>query len=398
MLGLPWSNAQKITIGTDEHILDTTINRGLVMLLQNDYYLETRGHIFSQEIAELYNNNESLFSTLTEHINNELVHRADVGSTISYSTYQVTNAPQYTINVSNGQELDLKKLIEEDNLNGLIEDTICFLPINQTPAILNDKISSFSRNLNGKTLFFIFTVPTGYNKQHGFEEGFDTLSAEYILDVSNDSIRFEHFYNGTIVIMGDYLHKTVIDGIVNFPEPTEKDSVDNIIKTKFINSIYKELINPEKIDDIIDYETNSQLSKNLKKIKLKGSCLNNEYSVLSLCDVTAKVYIKNLIFEHNSETLVNDSNVSDLTYQESYLFPSEDKFVLLYPFENLESNAGLSPLFGNSLISEFAKFSNDPLLETLSSIIINEINPNVSSIIQGFIENHSDTTERKINL
>ena len=50
MHGLPWSNPQKLTIGSDEHILDTTINRGLIMLLQNDYYLETRGHIFSQEI------------------------------------------------------------------------------------------------------------------------------------------------------------------------------------------------------------------------------------------------------------------------------------------------------------------------------------------------------------
>lgn len=40
--GLPWSNPQKITIGSDEHILDTTINRGLMMLLQNDYYLESR--------------------------------------------------------------------------------------------------------------------------------------------------------------------------------------------------------------------------------------------------------------------------------------------------------------------------------------------------------------------
>ena len=40
--GLPWSNPQKITIGSDEHILDTTINRGLMMLLQNDFYLESR--------------------------------------------------------------------------------------------------------------------------------------------------------------------------------------------------------------------------------------------------------------------------------------------------------------------------------------------------------------------
>ena len=399
MLGLPWSNAQKITIGSDEHILDTTINRGLIMLLQNDYYLETRGHILSQEIAEIYDNHNEIFSKLVDHINNESMHHGDTGGSISYSTYQITNAPQYTINVSKGNEIDLTQLIKENTTEDLTEDTICFLPIDESPAVLNEKINSIPKNLNGNTVFFVFIVPTGYHKRNEYTEGFNTLSAEYVLRVENDSIKFENFSNGTIIILGDYLYQTTINGEINFPGPVERDTEDMLIKDKFINSVYKEITNPEDINDIINYQ-NSKLNKevpvkNLKKTIIRGSCLNPEYSLLSLTNVTAKVYIKNLSFEHNSETIESDDNISDLTYQEQSLFPSQDKFVLLYPFEQTLNKSGLSPIFGQSLISEFARFSNDPLLELLSTTILNDIEPNVNSIIKGFTTNHSDRVDGK---
>ena len=222
MHGLPWSNPQKLTIGSDEHILDTTINRGLIMLLQNDYYLETRGHIFSQEISALYDDTETLLSTIQKHIEDTSAHHSSTGDNISYAQYTVDYQPQYTINVQQGQSIDLTQLVKETVTDALTEDTICFLPIDKSAAVLNKKIESYPKNLNGYTLFLVFTVPTNYNRFKGIN--FDnSLSAQYILDVENDSIRVESFFNGTIVIVGDYLHRTIIDDEVNFSKPTEKD-------------------------------------------------------------------------------------------------------------------------------------------------------------------------------
>ena len=42
--GLPWTNPLKLQIGSDEHVIDTTINRGLMMLLNNDYYLDFKNN------------------------------------------------------------------------------------------------------------------------------------------------------------------------------------------------------------------------------------------------------------------------------------------------------------------------------------------------------------------
>ena len=53
MHGLPWTNPLKLTIGSDEHILDTTINRGLMMLLNNDYYLDMKTSLMSQELSAI---------------------------------------------------------------------------------------------------------------------------------------------------------------------------------------------------------------------------------------------------------------------------------------------------------------------------------------------------------
>ena len=56
MHGLPWTNPLKLTIGSDEHILDTTINRGLMMLLNNDYYLDMKTTLMSQELSATIGN------------------------------------------------------------------------------------------------------------------------------------------------------------------------------------------------------------------------------------------------------------------------------------------------------------------------------------------------------
>ena len=84
--GLPWTNPLKITIGSDEHILDTTINRGLMMLLNNDYYLDMKTTLMSQELSAVIDNTEYLNQTMRDHINNTGIHGAR-GTTIVNNSY-----------------------------------------------------------------------------------------------------------------------------------------------------------------------------------------------------------------------------------------------------------------------------------------------------------------------
>ena len=93
MLGLPWSNPLKITIGSDEHILDTTINRGLLMLLNNDYYLDMKESLISQELSTTISNVDYLKDVLTAHINNSSIHGNQEPTVINntYTTNVVRN-------------------------------------------------------------------------------------------------------------------------------------------------------------------------------------------------------------------------------------------------------------------------------------------------------------------
>lgn len=86
MPGLPWTNPLKLTIGSDEHILDTTINRGLMMLLNNDYYLDMKTTLMSQELSAVIDNTTYLNNVLTEHISNASIHNGR-GTTIINNTY-----------------------------------------------------------------------------------------------------------------------------------------------------------------------------------------------------------------------------------------------------------------------------------------------------------------------
>lgn len=72
--GLPWTNPLKLTIGSDEHILDTTINRGLMMLLNNDYYLDMKEMLMSQELSAIISNTSMIKQALIDHINDSEQH------------------------------------------------------------------------------------------------------------------------------------------------------------------------------------------------------------------------------------------------------------------------------------------------------------------------------------
>lgn len=89
MLGLPWTNPLKLTIGSDEHILDTTINRGLMMLLNNDYYLDMKETLMSQELSSIISNTDLLRDTISAHISDQKLH-SQRGNTVVNNYYYTT--------------------------------------------------------------------------------------------------------------------------------------------------------------------------------------------------------------------------------------------------------------------------------------------------------------------
>jgi hypothetical protein len=62
--GLPWTNPQKITIKSDEYVSDMTLNRGLLALLNNDYYLDLKCEAI----------NKYLENNIDDHIRNTDIH------------------------------------------------------------------------------------------------------------------------------------------------------------------------------------------------------------------------------------------------------------------------------------------------------------------------------------
>lgn len=62
--GLPWTNPQKITIKSDEYVSDMTLNRGLLALLNNDYYLDLKCEAI----------NKYLENNIDDHIKNTDIH------------------------------------------------------------------------------------------------------------------------------------------------------------------------------------------------------------------------------------------------------------------------------------------------------------------------------------
>ena len=189
MAGLPWTNPLKIQIGSDEHVLDTTINRGLMMLLNNDYYLDMKSMIMSTEINELIENTDTIKNVLEDHINNKDLHGKE--------PIIIQNVTQIISGEQGGGSYSFY------NSDLLKNDLIVYLPINYSASKINEVIANVPHNLNTHNVVFLFVIPDEYAPiKNDFEHD------EYILNIGNDNIIFSNFYNGTIFVVGDFLQKT----------------------------------------------------------------------------------------------------------------------------------------------------------------------------------------------
>lgn len=183
---------------------------------------------------------------------------------------------------------------------------------------------------------------------------------------------------------------------------------DGLNVKQFIANLRNEIDTPEAILDIVNYENPDEsaniLNKNLKKIKIYGNALNDNYAVVALYDINANVIVKNLEVSSSLKLDPNDKNKNTLliTKFDKPNIPSYDKLLAFYPFKD-----GLVPEFGqilkNDIINnEYQKSLNDlsEVVEVSNSAVI-QLSSNVFgengllSSLDYWLENPNETIDKE---
>lgn len=208
--GLPWTNPAKITIKSSEFINDVTINRGLLNLLNNDYYLDLKTEAI----------NEYIETVLQDHINNDNIH-------FNWD--------------------DVKNLF--DRIACLSSNTGYRIPIRKpasggamiTSAEIMAIVNKIPRNLNGYTLILEVCIPlsaTRTTTSNGYKTSFEgsgknpksDSSTVYDYDFKNRSLNIEDFFGGTLIIWSnDQYFVNDIDNPDIFNKEMTYDDLNNTI-------------------------------------------------------------------------------------------------------------------------------------------------------------------------
>ena len=215
--GLPWTNPAKITIKSSEFINDVTINRGLLNLLNNDYYLDLKTEAI----------NEYIETVIQDHINNVNIH-------FNWD--------------------DVKNLF--DRIACLSANTGYRIPIRKpasggamiTSAEIMAIVNKIPRNLNGYTLILEVCVPLSATKtttSNGYKTSFkssgkDPKTTVYDYDFKNRSLNIEDFFGGTLIIWSN--NQYFVNDIDN-PSIFDKEmSYDDLNST--ISYLQQQILNP----------------------------------------------------------------------------------------------------------------------------------------------------------
>ena len=285
--GLPWNNPQKITVKADQYISQLVINRGLLNLLSNDYYLDLKTQRINQYIVQL----------VGPHIADTTIHWTEDG---------IIDIIKRFLNGELGNYLDGF---------GLLKDTTFILPVvsgEPFPKGINriqNIINNCPKNLNGHTAIFALTpvVSGNYIEDNPETEDVDETIGYYrtIGDYSTNkahltqykkqtditinykSISLNNFYGGTIILMGN-------DFFTCEPKYQNGGKSLNTRQTRiFLESIQA------KIDDPVPNPL----------ISVKGNGNNNSRAVVSFNNCNCDSYIWNLGV--NLDTTVSDNADAD---------------------------------------------------------------------------------------
>ena len=303
----------KLQIGSDEHIIDTTINRGLLMLLNNDYYLDAKSSLLAAQLSSAIDNINAVYEGLKSHIYDNSMHHQN---SIVVNTYH-----NETMNIVNRMENSFNE--SEYDSGKLTKDTVKYLPIDWSAAQIQYAIDSTPHDLNGFKLMFLFVVPEGYVAE----------DSRYVLDLMNNSINFSNFINGTLAVVGDdvtgaisYKSRLAVEDPVKY---------DNLNVAKQFVKFFSKLDAPEQIDEIVLYESDRANNKNinLNKIAIRGTSFNDDLSLVVFDQNTCQVIVKGLSFESSLKSNTLLSNEVDLKYANPLPSPSLEKLLVYWPLE-----------------------------------------------------------------
>lgn len=300
--GLPWNNPQKITVKADEYISQLVINRGLLNLLSNDYYLDLK----TQRI------NQYLVDALGPHISDGSIH---------FTEDEIIDLLQKFLNGQMGS------YVEGFGLNN---HTAFIIPVNQNiaPYVNATKIQNIinqcPKNLNGNVAIFAltpvlqktenyFTSITDYVKgkrqnQQNYNE--KIFQENYDIDILTNNITFNNFYGGTIIVFGNNYFVCDEDAAKN----------GKILTTKESRLILEQI---QKDSNSI---TDTNITKQ-KNINIKGNCGNNNCSVISFFNCTCDAYLWNL----KLTIYTNNTNISENSTNNNTNLPSKDTLSLFFP-------------------------------------------------------------------
>lgn len=298
--GLPWNNPQKITVKADEYISQLVINRGLLNLLSNDYYLDLKTQRLNQYVTDIFG----------PHIKDKTIH---------WTEKELQDFIKRFLNGELGNTLDSF---------GLLKDTAFVIPIipgEVFPKNINriqNIINNCPKNLNGHTAIFALTpvVQGNYHEDDPATEDVDeTISYNHTIGqyyrTNKNVINVETYESSTnISLINCYVEQTVLNA------QQKCISLDNFYGGTVILMGNDFFVCEEKYKNggksLNTRQTRillQQIQKNIDKdivkhITITGTGDNNNCSVISFSNCLCDAYIWNLNVQLQVNVTTADSN------------------------------------------------------------------------------------------
>lgn len=201
------------------------------------------------------------------------------------------------------------------------------------------------------------------------------------------------------------MKKLIVNGVMPTKSRTAIENpvmFDNVNIRKMVMNLENSLSSPSPINDIINYEKKDDNISKQNRIIIKGSALNEYYSLLSVYDTQAKVFIKNLKFVSSLEKDEDSGKLKiDLDFTKSKL-PSYDKLLLFYPLDEAPSKPEVGTSFKeylnekNSIDAISSSIDKLSIAKEASYDMYEKIFENLNKS-NGIVNNIKDTIDRYNN-
>lgn len=325
-------------------------------LLQNDFALDLKDQKIRDILKKVDGNLELVKKAVEEHVTDTSMHYL-VDTKIEQTTNNIFNfggtgsgssSTTNYYNIIGGNSI---------NSNALTEDTVIFIPIDWDASTAQKTIDKQPHNLNGFTMVFLFTVPTG----------FKPTDEKYCMNLFDDYIRFSNFNNGRLIVAGDFIHENKYGFLNGLESRKDSGSEGNFSVAKIVAGFDTMLDTPESVDLIKTYETDAILSAsdtyNLAKITIRGTGLNEAFSSIAFVSNNCNAYMMNLSLESAIEDSNNDGKITISDFYGKKL-PNANNLLAYWTLEN-----SLEPEIGYNLLNKIKDNHDKDAKSTLSALV-----------------------------